>query len=1356
MSYCVKPYSAVIFFAMFITFIAKSNAYNIYQSSGWSIIKSDNHSLVLSYKPKFNGFDTIITKSGIKTLNPIIKGTEQIGNPGEPVTLISRVNITVPSQTGFELKTFKVKNINSFQEKIAPVPHYVKNESFQGAIYSINEEDYQKHSIETLMNAVAYGEQKVKFEYSGIARNRHIATLEIIVACYENSLIKIPEEILIELVFDDTKKNEQNNISDNWDLPISINHMESKQWLIPKTFNSSFDKLSMTEQKKEKVLGTTDAIWIKIKVDKEGLYRITPALLADLGYSISKDEIPTIKIYGNGGLELSERVSDAVNNKLNEQGIIVNTNSNGELSQILFYGSPANGFKYISKTGFRHYINHYSDDNYYILTWKGSDGKRAIARKSPEGTVVNRPTTYLNLLFFEEELESAYLGGSGRTWFGRNNLPVTFTEQLNNLDRTGKIYLGVSFAHRGIETGYMKLKVNNNLVMNESLNWISGYTDAYRIIKYDSIPATYISQDNRASLQFDYSSISGGASSNGYFDWYEIQYPAYLIPTDNQIGFFTEPSSTGLTEYSINNFSNSDIFGFDVTNPANPELLENISNIGNMFVFRNDNELYNPKRYFITSNIKTPILEKAEYGGLRNNIADADMIVITHPKLIESAEAYKKYRETQSNIKVQIARTDHIFDEFSSCLPDPTAIRDYISFSFNKWNIAPRYILLWGDGQYDYKGISTSETNFVPCYETEDDTYSFNEIGSYTSDDYFANVSGDDDLIDIAIGRLPVYSEAIGNWLVEKINSYENYSNMDSWRTKMTIVADDSWKFKGYDQTMHTSQAESLWTNIVPNDFQVKKIYLAEYPAENVTGGKRKPRVNEEILSNVNTSGTLLMSYIGHGNPRVWAHEEVFERSITVPQMKNADKLFFLTAASCDFGRFDTPEIRSGAEELILSKLGGAIGVLSSTRLVFADANAQLNELLFENIFSKNPDNGLHNTMGEVSYRTKYIKRSDNDKKYCLLGDPAVKLLLPENNTIIEKINDVDVTTGDTAIIQALSLVEIKGRITNPSSTTTDKSFNGTVIITMLDSDKYIQVLEDDGTTNGTIHRFFTNGGALNRSSYKVVDGEFTAEFYIPKDISFSGLAGRLYAYSYTDDNRFALGNTRNFIISGITDVKNPDNKGPEIEIYLDSRDFVSGNIVQCVPVLIVDLSDESGINTTGLGLGHRIEAWIDDAPVSIDLTEKFKTSVEIPGSGTVEELLYNLNPGLHKVTVRAWDVFNNYSKAETFFRTDNCGRITIGNLHSYPNPTSEISVIKFNHNISPPFTSELIIANILGQEIYSSKQQISTSHIGEMEWNGYDNYGNMVPVGSYFYIINLETFDGIRNSERNILTIIR
>ena len=670
--------------------------------------------------------------------------------------------------------------------------------------------------------------------------------------------------------------------------------------------------------------------------------------------------------YGNGGLELSEKLSDSVYNELIEQPIIVNTKSDGKLDRIIFYAASTSGFRQKWDYSFEHYINHFGDNNYYFLIWGGEPAKKFIPITNPDGEVQHRPMTYTRLIFLEEEMHNAFDGGSGRQWFGRNLLPATFIDVLHNLDRSQNILYRFAVAHKASYWGNFTIKQNNNKIADISLNPVSGYYDAARSFSGVKVSGTSISSDNRSVLQFEYTNGSGLSSALGYIDWYEIQYPAFFTAIDDEISFFTDITKEGLAEFSINGFNGSEIYGFDVSDPKQPKLITNMSNTGGIFVFRTNLIENQSRRFFISSKMKKPkSMELVNFRNLRQDNSNAEMVLITNQELLESAEYYKAYREKQTNIKVDIITVQDIFNEFSSGIPDPTAIRDYLAYIYHNWSKTPKYILLWGDGHYDYKNISSQRTNFVPTYQTLDDFTSFYQVYSYTTDDFFVCVDGDDALVDIPVGRLPVYSNNSGKDLVDKISFYENNSSKDMWRTKMTLLADDSWTTGSRDGTLHTGQAEELRNEILPEYMIYNKIYLPEYPLENVSGGRRKPAVTQDLISTVNTDGNVLLCFIGHGNPRVWTHEEVFERSLTIPQFRNLDKLFFLTAASCDFGRFDMTDIRSGSEELILSKIGGAIGTFSSTRLVYAQPNAELNEQFYGFIFDRNPSTGLRYTLGD-------------------------------------------------------------------------------------------------------------------------------------------------------------------------------------------------------------------------------------------------------------------------------------------------------------------------------------------------------------------------------------------------------
>ncbi len=675
------------------------------------------------------------------------------------------------------------------------------------------------------------------------------------------------------------------------------------------------------------------------------------------------------------------------------------------------------------------------------------------------------------------------------------------------------------------------------------------------------------------------------------------------------------------------------------------------------------------------------------------------------------------------------------------------AIRDFISYTLTNWNEKPLYVLLFGDGHYDYKNITSSKTNYILPYESDDQQSGFQELSTFTSDDYLARCIGNDKLIDISIGRITVETTEEAETVVDKIIRYDNESSDDQWQTVITLIADDSFKNTNYgDGDLHTGQSERL-SKYLPLDMQQKKLYLVEYPTENVPGGRRKPGVTQDMLNIVNNAGSLFLSWIGHGNPRVLSHEEIFERESTPPLMLNSSKMFFLSAATCDFGRFDMPDLKSGAEVLLLHKTGGAISLFATSREVISNENAEITYKFYQEQFTRNPATGKYPRLGDVYFKIKQAYFDPNDEKFYLLGDPTLRLRIPELAVVIDSINNKAFSSLDTLKLQGLDNIQIKGRIVSPLDSTTISNFNGTATITMLDSDipKIVYDTYDD-----SMHSFIKPGAALNRSSYSVENGYFTASFIIPKDISFSENNGRLFIFANSDDKRYAKGSTNSFTINGINTSVQNDNQGPEIKIYLDSRTFVPYDIVSKNPLLIVDLWDESGINSTGKGIGHRIEAWLDDNPKSYNLTEKFTNSLVDSHSGTIYEQLYNLTPGLHKISIRAWDVFNNYSIAETFFViAGNNEGVIIQELYNVPNPVIENgTAITFKHNATPPYQVEVSIFNTLGNEIIKVSGESSDLHSSTIYWSGRAADGSLLPSGAYYYRLTIRSEDGKTGSK--------
>ncbi|MBM2814188.1 MAG: hypothetical protein HW421_950 [Ignavibacteria bacterium] len=1329
-----KKLLQVLLFLIIINFCNAENN----KTSGVEILQSNSSELIVAYTPVQSGFKEITLENGRKTYLPIIEGTSpEYSNPGFPSDLVYSANFVVPSSDGFRIHSILTDGNQTYNYLLAPIPKIKLTDLNEIKTYYINNEAYSKN----------YFSEKAYINYLGLSREHHLARLSFRAATYNpnTNQIEIPKRVVVKITF-------QNRLKSSLSQPINkgflasnvLNPAMAKYWSIPAGMKA--DKINKNEILSDDKISSGN--WFKLSVENEGIIKLDARTLREAGANIPANDIQTIKVFGYGGKELSENQTNGKNNNLNEIPVIVRKNSSGELESIIFYGSAACGFN-VKGNDFKHYINHYSTKNSYLLTWGGRDGRRAIPQQPATANSFIKPVNYIERIFFEEELNNPYIIGSGRTWFGRQNPTTMSTITLPNLDRNNDILFRFSLAHRSDSQGEFKVFEKDFLITTISIPGTSD--DAYCVESTAYMPASKISQDNLCMLRFEYTNPKGNAATS-FFDYYEIQYSRSLVPINDTISFFSDTSWNGPTEITINSFGGSEILGFDVTDKSNPILLTNCASTGGMYIIRKELLKEKPERFFVSSVFLKPSIEKTGFGYLRNDTTDCDFVIISSPYLLESAENYKNYRSKHNGLKGYVISTEHIYNEFAGGIQDPTAIRDFLSYTINHWKKSPEFVILWGSGHYDYKNITTNSKNHIPPYETIETT-SFDNLGSYPCDDYFVRLAGGDwdALPDMVIGRIPVSSNNNGTTVLEKIKHYEESSSKDNWRTSITFLADDSFGGDQDNNDTFSNQSEAL-AGLLPDYFQQNKIYLVEYKTDNIPGGRRKSTAQKEMLNKINNSGTLFLNWIGHGNPRVWAHEELLERDNTIPLMVNYDKLFFTCAATCDFGRFDKPEVQSGAEKLFLSPIGGSIGVFSASRSVFASENFAINKLYIEMLFRQDSLTGQYPTIGEALFQTKQQNSSVNDQKFYLLGDPSMRLIIPTQKIVIDSIDGIALKDlPDTVKFKALQNINISGAVLKINGKAVDESFNGVAITAMLDGDVQLIAKDDYDGTLAHIEKF---GSALNRSFYKIQNGKFSARFIIPKDISYSANTGRFMSYGYSDDSRFAKGSYRNFVIQGLVSGINPDNNGPKISLYLDSRKFLPYSTVRKNPLLIVDLEDESGINTTGRGIGHKIEAWVDDNSESIDLTDKFETSLVNPKGGSVVDYIYGLGSGLHAIKVRAWDVFNNFSEETTYFniQPEEDG-IVINNLICFPNPAADITTFRFEHNVSPPFNAQIDIYSALGDKVGQIRQTVNTPYQSDIS-----SEGILIPLSQGIYYFNLTIYGskGNSGSKPGILSIVK
>jgi hypothetical protein len=244
-----------------------------------------------------------------------------------------------------------------------------------------------------------------------------------------------------------------------------------------------------------------------------------------------------------------------------------------------------------------------------------------------------------------------------------------------------------------------------------------------------------------------------------------------------------------------------------------------------------------------------------------------------------------------------------------------------------------------------------------------------------------------------------------------------------------------------------------------------------------------------------------------------------------------------------------------------------------------------------------------------------------------------------------------------------------------------------------------------------------------------------------------------LYAWNDASD---AVGFTENVSISGTDTTVAIDTAGPRITIYLDDESFRSGDRVKPEALLIADLQDESGINTSTVGIGHRLEAVLNKS-TAIDLSDFYRGNLDTYKSGQIRYPMSALPEGKYSLKLKAWDIRNNSSEAEILFEVSASTDVELANVFNFPNPFSGSTTFTFQRNSQEPVDVEVKIYTIAGRLIENLQVPSVADRFVQIPWNGRDRDGDPLANGVYFYKVIVKTLDR-RSTKEEIgkLTIMR
>lgn len=1158
--------------------------------------------------------------------------------------------------------------------------------------------------------------------------------------------------------------------------------------------------------------------WYKIGVTNTDLgtgsvYKLDKNFLRTLGLNVQGMDPRKLQLFGYGLGMLPQPNSADRPDDLAENAIYFADNGSNNASfdddeYFLFYSRGPHTWSY-QNARFSHSLNIYTDTTYYFLTVGNTNGRRVVPQQAVGGTPTATITEYTDHFFYERELVN--LLKSGRQWLGEGFATRGASKEftlggISNLVPGSALQVtsavaAASLPGSGNTPTSFAITLNGSSIGSQSVAAISCdpaiNSQCYPEVANNTVTTFSTPAPSSSDLRFGYtysgSPVDGSAS--GYLDYFEVQARRRLLLGTRPMEFRSVDNLApgAISAFQVQN-APSNLMVWDVTSPREAQsvahtsgrFLAQTSSLREYVAFTPGTSFDTPRAFGVVGNQNLHNLATT---------TGVDMIIVAPPVFAGQAQRLADYRLQHDQLKTVVVTPQQIYNEFSSGGQDVTAIRDFIKMIYDRpaGRAGRLFVLLFGDASFDYKADRSNDPaslpswwnnrqiadaknqNFVPTYESYS---SFIKVGgrpSYCSDDYYgflddtegawdegpkqSGFDNDVDFLDAAIGRVPVRfpvnqpgSATEAENMVNKLISYDAASTQGKWRNRLTFVADDG------DGNQHLADAD-LTANaltVTQPAFQVGKVYLDMYPQVSSAGGQVSPEANRALDTSIE-QGSLLVSYAGHGGPKGWMQEGILTNA-SVMRLQNTSRLTFMFTGTCDFAWYDDPTFNSAGEEIITDTPAGSIGILTTTRLVYANNNQALANRFYEGLFRRNTSTGAWPRIGDAVV---YGKNNDGidvaNRNFTFLGDPSMHLAMPHYTVRATRISDAqDPNNAPIDTLRALQRVRLEGEVVDPVTNALQRNFNGKVQVTVYEKPTVLRTLGNESDPRDVnVQRDVVYDGKAT-----VKGGVFRVDFVVPKDINYSYGFGKINFYAADSmRNVDAQGSNARITIGGASTTVLNDTIPPDIQLAMDTEQFVFGGLTKPDTKLLARLSDDNGINTAGTGIGHELTATLDnDASKVTILNEYYTADVDKYTSGRVSYLFKALTVGPHVLRVKAWDTFNNSAEKEVEFIVARDEKLALDHILNYPNPFAGHTTFHFDHNRNgEELDVQVQIFTVSGKLVRTLTANVlqSPSHVGSISWNGRDEYNDQLARGVYVYRLSVRTSDGSRASKFEKLVLL-
>ena len=1080
--------------------------------------------------------------------------------------------------------------------------------------------------------------------------------------------------------------------------------------------------------------------WVKISIPENGVYEITYTELREMGFTNPSK----VHVYGKGGNRISEKLDGSATDDLNQVPILRTGN------KICFYGNGPVAFTlsdYSTNPHFTRVFNPYSQVGCYFLTEDAEPDRTPVEKvASPVSEYVNNP---LSLGYFFHEYELTSLTSTGKEMLGEDfsrqqvfvdyHLPhladsTIVVQTAIAAYTTGSMFAGSVLHSGGISDTTLYSQSSSRI--NQPTNYVY-YNFASPYSKQKLIKPAERGQYEPIITP----SADGITASIARLDYFILTYKQENIladAPDNQL-LMGYGVTRGQDRFMLPNAPSSTIVWF-INNPHSPMVIPTIpyndeAGTGVSFF----STAVSRSMYVAFDPAKT-LKKISGYKPVENQNLHAmqvpDFLIITTDAYLEQANRLADLHRAVDGIDVAVVTQDQVFNEFSSGTRDAMAYRLLCKMLYDRDNSKFKNLLLMGTGSFDNREIMGQHPDDLLTYQSDNSNI---ENTSFTSDDFFGLLDDNsgtnipNDKLRIGVGRITCADADEARSDVDKIVEY--YANPDYgvWRNN-TLVSSDSpdqgeymFQGQGYQNQIEEDLHTGMHVSTVHNSMYPRSTLEPSFAVARKTATEAK-----RAMSNYLKSGAYFATYVGHAGPSSFTKQNRMWITGDVARTTYPHYPIFSTAC-CDVAHYDN-DTRGIAELMFHKRDGGAIALLTSSRMVFASHNDRLNQYFINALFSYDRK-GVMPTLGEAYRDSKlgFTSANVNKMSFFLLGDPAMKVNYPISRFNITSVNGTDMTGSQTAQITPLSRFEIKAQVVDEEGNI-DTGFNGDATVSLYDKEKVFTTLSFFGSGDRDI---YVDRPKLAEITGHVTNGMFTGTMIAPR-VTLEHLNDtlmmliRVYAHK-TGSDYMVNGFTKQVMMMPFNEsTAINDNESPVITaMYMnDAATFADGSVVAPNSVLYISASDNEGISMQSNSVANTMKLQLDGGKQSYEDVVCYATADDGGKVVKIEFPVSNLTVGLHTLTYTVSDMLGNQASRTISFVVGqgSAADLVADKMPAFLDSDNMISIdVKTELSVLPEMTVR--ITDALGRLVWMTK-----AGSFPVTWDMKDMNGNKVPAGLYRY----------------------